>query len=202
IAGQSAVAGLADVGGIFKHPEHDFQVGLVLRNVGYQFKAYPGAERAPMPFDAQLGMSYKLQHMPLRFSITAHRLYEWDIVYLDPSKKSNQLDINNEEVKEKKTAGDQFLRHFVFGGEFLLSQNFNLRFGYNHLRRRELRQEEKSGGAGFSFGGTLRIKSFEIAFTKSYYHVAGSTTYLALGTNLNSLFGKPKTDDVNWPQPQ
>jgi len=192
IAGQTSTAGLVDIGGIFKHPENDLQIGLVLKNIGYNLKHFNGGERQPMPFDAQLGVSYKLEHMPLRFSLTAHRLYEFDIVYLDPNKKSNQLSADNTEVQEEKTLGDKVLRHFVVGGEFLLSKNLNFRVGYNHLRRRELRMEDRAGGAGLSFGGVIRIKSFEFAFTKAYYHVAGSTTFLAVSANV----GKKKVEEI------
>ncbi|RYZ51628.1 MAG: type IX secretion system protein PorQ [Sphingobacteriales bacterium] len=192
IAGQSSMAGLVDLGGSFKHPEHELQVGMVIKNIGYNFKTFDGGETQPMPFDVQLGISHKLEHMPLRFSLTAHRLYQFDIVYLDPNKKTNQLNADNTEEQEKKTFGDKALRHLVVGGEFLLSKNINFRVGYNHLRRRELRMEDQAGGAGFSFGGLIRIKSFEFAFTKAYYHVAGSTTFLAISANV----GKKKVEEI------
>ena len=47
------------------------------------------------------GPSIKPEHLPLRFSITAHHLQQLDIVYLDPNQRG-QLDENGEEVKAKK----------------------------------------------------------------------------------------------------
>jgi hypothetical protein len=188
IAEFKAAAALVDVGGVFKHPEKDFTVGLALKNVGYQFQTYNGT-RDPMPFDAQLGLSYKLEHMPLKFSLTAHHLYQFDIVYLDTTLQG-QLDANNQEIKPEKSFADKVLRHFTVGGEFIFSKNFNLRFGYSHLHRRELRLENKAGGAGLSFGAMIRIKGFELDYTRGYYHVAGATNYFTVATSLSRWLKK------------
>ncbi|OUJ75529.1 type IX secretion system protein PorQ [Hymenobacter crusticola] len=189
IAGNHSVAALADMGALFKHPTKDFNVGLTVKNVGYQLKTYTGAEHEPMPLDVQLGASIKPEHMPIRFSLTAHHLQQFDIVYLDPNQRG-QLDENNNEVKPKKTIGDKIARHFVVGGEVILSKNFNLRVGYNHLHRRELRLDTRSAGAGMSFGVMLRISQFQLDYTRAYYHASGASNYFTVARNLNSLFKK------------
>ncbi|WP_426492898.1 type IX secretion system protein PorQ [Hymenobacter sp. 102] len=189
IAGNHSYAALADVGGLFKHPEQDFTVGLVVRNAGVQLKPYDGAGREPMPLDVQLGTSFKPEHLPFRFSFTAHHLQQLDIVYLDPNQRG-QIDENGEEVKPKKSLGDQIARHFVVGGELLLSKNLNVRLGYNHLQRRELRLENTSGGAGFSFGVMLRISQFQLDYTHAGYHASGGANYFTIARNLDSLFKK------------
>ncbi|SDL61997.1 hypothetical protein SAMN05421823_10766 [Catalinimonas alkaloidigena] len=190
IGSYNAFAVLADLGAAFHHPTRDFHVGLAIRNLGWIFDTYaPGATRPTLPLNVQLGLSYKPEHMPLRFSLTAHHLERPDIVYLDPSKPGT-LDANGQEVKEEKKLGDQIMRHLVFGGEFVLSPNFYLRAGYNHLIRRELRLQSRSGGAGFSIGAMARIKAFEVAFARGWYHVAGGTSTLTLTSNLHSVFRK------------
>lgn len=189
IAGNHSFAALADVGGLFKHPDQDFTVGLVVRNAGIQLKPYDGADREPMPLDVQLGTSFKPEHLPLRFSFTAHHLQQLDIVYLDPNQRG-QLDENGEEVKAKKSLGDKIARHFVVGGELLLSKNLNVRVGYNHLQRRELRLENTSGGAGFSFGVMLRVSQFQLDYTHAGYHASGGANYFTIARNLDSLFKK------------
>ncbi|MDX5346979.1 MAG: hypothetical protein LPK19_07010, partial [Hymenobacteraceae bacterium] len=97
----------------------------------------------------------------------------------------------NNEIKEEKKFFDQLARHFVFGGEFLLGKNFHVRAGYNHLRRKELRMEDASGGAGFSMGAMLRIRSFQLDYGRAWYHTAGAANYITVTSNLQSLF-KPK----------
>lgn len=184
-----ASALMADLGGVFKHPKKQFTVGLVIKNAGFILKKYTPETKAAMPFDVQLGATYKPDHMPLRLSITAHHLHQWDIVYLDPTKKGT-IDLEGNEIKPKKTFADKLGRHFIIGGEFILAKGFHLRMGYNYLRRRELRLQTKSGGAGFSFGAMLRIKSFEIAYSRAYYHVAGGANYLTITTNFGTLLKK------------
>lgn len=189
IAGNHSVAALADVGGVFKHPTQDFTVALAVKNAGVQLRPYAGAEREPMPLDVQLGTSFKPEHMPLRFSITAHHLQQLDIVYLDPNVRG-QLDENNEEKKAKKSLGDKIARHFVVGGELILGKNLNLRVGYNHLQRRELRLDNTSGGAGLSFGAMIRISQFQFDYTHASIHAAGGANYFTVARNIDSLFKK------------
>ncbi|WP_162052874.1 type IX secretion system protein PorQ [Pontibacter pamirensis] len=189
IAGNKAVGLLADAGVAFKHPEKDFTVGLAFKNVGYQVKPYDGGERQSMPFDAQLGISYKPEHMPVRLSLTAHRLYQFDIVYLDPN-APGQLDANGNEVKEEKKLGDKIARHFVAGAEFVFSKNFQVRAGYNHLRRRELRLDTRSGGAGFSLGAMLRVRTFELNYGSAFFHPSGATHYVTVSTNTRTFLKK------------
>ena len=189
IAGNKAVGLLADAGVTFNHPEKDLTVGLAFKNVGYQVKPYDGGERQPMPFDAQLGVSYKPEHMPVRLSLTAHRLYQFDIVYLDPN-APGRLDENGNEVKEEKKLGDKLARHFVAGAEFVFSKNFQLRAGYNHLRRKELRLDTNSGGAGFSLGAMLRVRAFELNYGSAFFHPSGATHYVTIGTNTSTFFKK------------
>ncbi|WP_210463805.1 type IX secretion system protein PorQ [Rufibacter roseolus] len=189
IAGDQAVATLVDLGGTFKHPERDFVVGLAIRNLGVMLKPYDNGEREDMPLDIQVGASYKPEHAPFRLSITAHQLQRFDIVYLDPDKPGT-LDENNQEVKEKKTFGDKLARHFVVGGEFILGPGFQLRGGYNHLRRKELVVENGGGMAGFSFGASVKVHAFRFEYTYANYHVAGASNYLTLNTDLNRFLKK------------
>lgn len=191
IAGNHSVGALLDAGALFKHPEADFTVGLAVRNAGYQLKPYLGSDREPMPLDVQLGTSFKPEHLPLRFSITAHHLQQLDIVYLDPT-QSNRLDEDGNPVTEEKSLGDKIARHFAVGAELLLSKNLNLRAGYNHLVRRELRLDNVGGGAGFSFGATLRISQFQLDYTRAGYHASGAANYFTIARNLDTLFNKDK----------
>ncbi|MBF9253354.1 type IX secretion system protein PorQ [Pontibacter sp. 172403-2] len=192
IAGYKAVGILADAGVVFKHPEKDLTVGLAFKNMGYQVKTYDGGKRQPMPFDAQLGLSYKPEHMPVRLSFTAHRLYQFDIVYLDPATKGG-LDGNGNEVKEEKALGDKIARHFVVGAEFVFSKNFEVRAGYNHLRRKELRLDTNAGGAGFSVGAMLRVRSFELDYSSAFFHPSGATHYITVSTNTRTFLKRKAT---------
>lgn len=185
IAGYSANALMVDLGGVFEHPKKDFNVALVFKNLGLVLGDYTSQSNSTLPFDIQIGTSFKPEHMPIRFSVTAYNLYQGDIAYFDPSG-------DGEPGKEEPGTVDKIFRHFALGAEILVSKNFNLRTGYNHLIRRELRLQQTSGGAGLTFGFVFRVKSFEMAFSRGLYNVAGGANYFTLASNLNSFF-KNKT---------
>lgn len=190
LSSYSAFAALFDVGAMFVHPRKDFNVGLAVKNVGFVFKDYTKNSNSTAPLDVQLGLSYKPEHMPLRLYITAHHLQVWDIQYVNQDITTPNLE------PEKKKFTEQLFRHFVFGGEFVFSENFNLRAGYNHMRRKELAIEERGGLAGFSFGGMIRIKNFEINYTRAIYHIAGGTNVLTLTLDASAFGAKKRTIDT------
>ena len=181
IAEYSASALMLDLGGVFEHPTQDFNVALVFKNLGLVLGDYTGGSNSTLPFDIQIGTSFKPEHMPIRFSATIYNLHQGDIAYFDPSG-------DGEPGKEEPGTIDKIFRHFVFGAEILLSENFQVRAGYNHLIRRELRLQQTSGGAGLTFGFMFRVKSFELAYTRALYNVAGGANYFTLSSNLNSFF--------------
>src|SRR5690606_18191158 len=162
----AASAVLLDLGGIYAHPEKEFTVGMVIKNFGLVLQDYTQGSSSNLPFDVQIGTTFKPQYMPFRFSVTAYKLTRGDIAYFDSGLQGN---------KEAPGFVDKVFRHITLGTEILLSPNFNLRVGYNHLVRKELRLEETSGGAGFSAGFMFRIKAFEFAYARRFYHVAGGS---------------------------
>lgn len=187
LAGNRALGLAADAGALYKPSEADFTVGLVVKNAGFMLKPYTAGAREPLPLDVQLGATVKPEHMPLRFTLTAHHLHQWDIQYLDPNQRG-PLDANGNETVPKKSFGDNLARHFTVAAELLLGKGFNLRAGYNHLQRRELRLDNTSGSAGLSLGAMIRISQFQLDYTYATLQAAGSSNYFTLSRNLDSLF--------------
>ena len=66
----------SDVGGHFQTADSTLQIGLTLRNIGWQLKAFYeeelGQHTEMLPLNLELGLSYRLSHAPLRFSLTMH----------------------------------------------------------------------------------------------------------------------------------
>ncbi|MFT4741630.1 MAG: hypothetical protein ACI9L9_002424, partial [Marivirga sp.] len=60
---------LFDLGGIFQHPRADFTAGLTIKNIGVYLRKEAEEDRN-LPFDIQLGTSFKPEFMPFRFSLT------------------------------------------------------------------------------------------------------------------------------------
>lgn len=184
ISGYNSHAVAADLGGMFIHPERDWQIGMVIKNAGFVLDSYSTVEDANLPFDVLVGTSYKLENMPLRLNITAHHLHKWDITYLD-RERTKTIDLEGNVQYEEKSFADNLARHFIVGGEFVLGENVLLWFSYNYQRRKELRLVERSGGAGFSFGAMVKVNAFSISYAKAMYHIAGGTNNITISADLN-----------------
>ena len=186
LGGYTASALMMDVGGVFHHPKKDLKIGLVAKNIGFAVDQYAETDELELPFDMQLGLSYKLEHMPLRFSTTIHHLQQYDIQYLDPTRDIT-IDEEGEDVIPTKSTSEKIARHFIFGGEFLFSKHLHFRVGYNHLQRKEMQTTIKKGGAGYSFGVMIKVHAYEMNFTRAYYHAAGGTTALTLSADFDKI---------------
>ena len=184
IAGSRSVALLADAGVVFKHPTSDFTVGLAVKNAGVQLTPYPGNSRGPLPLDVQLGTTIKPEHMPVRFSLTAHHLQRWDIQYRDPNARLTSLDGSTEDKRQAFSFADNLVRHLTVGAALVLSPNLEFRVGYNHLQRRELRLDNTSGSAGLSFGAKIAISGFQLDYTYATLQAAAASNYFTLSKKL------------------
>ncbi|HSZ25723.1 MAG TPA: type IX secretion system protein PorQ [Cytophagaceae bacterium] len=185
----SSYALMADIGGVFKHPVRDFTIGLTMKNIGAALVKYDKGAPTYTPFDVQLGTSYRLEHLPVRFSLTAHHLDQLNIVYNDTSQNVT-YDLNGNEIVHKTKLGDEIIRHFVVGTEIFLTRGLHFRCGYNFQLRRELLVQNKPGGAGLSWGFLLRVKSFEFEFTRATYHIVGGKNWITVSMDMNRIFGR------------
>ncbi|QSE97441.1 type IX secretion system protein PorQ [Fulvivirga lutea] len=179
IGGFNSSALAMDLGGVFSHPSKQVTFGLVFKNVGFILQDYSDDSDSKLPFDIQVGTTIKPEHMPFRFSLTGYNLTDGNISYFDP---------NNTADEEEPGELDNALRHVNVGVELLLSKNINLRFGYNHLVRQELKLPDTGGGAGFSFGLMFRVKAFEFSYSRGGYHAAGGSNSFTLTANTNKIF--------------
>lgn len=167
-----------DLGMHYQHPGKQLSFGLSAKNFGATVKKMDQV-KMPVPINLQASLSYKLEHMPLRVSASAFYIQETDIQYVD-YRQPGVIDANGKETKPKKKLSEQIGRHLTLGGEFLLHRSFNLRFGYNHLRRKELRPTENADLTGFSLGFLVKVKTFDLAYTYSGWQSAGGQHFLTL----------------------
>lgn len=170
LAGYRSEALAFDIGGLFVHPDKQFTVGVVVKNVGFVVRDYSPASKSALPFDIQAGITFRPEHMPIRFSLTAHRLAQ-----------------PGEVPAEDVSLLDKVFRHFNFATEILVHRNVNILLGYNYGLHQELKLENAGGGAGLTYGFAAHIKTVDFAFSRSTY-VAGSASYtLSLAVNLQHL---------------
>ena len=169
--------GLAvDVGANYYDPENNLSIGLVLKNIGVQFKGYYSVDgdqhREDLPWDIRLGVTKRLAHAPFRFSLTFINLNQWNNDY-------------------KIGWGDMLFRHIIIGAEFLPSNNFNLMVAYNHRRNREFALENARSINGFSFGVNFHVYKFTLGAAYAQYAASGNTFSVSCST---SLFKKKRDE--------
>lgn len=180
IAGYRSSALLLDIGGTFKHPKQDLTVGLVIKNFGVVLSEYSESSNTKIPFDVQAGVTFKPTHMPLRFSLTAYNL----------AYPGNAFDDPNDSEDDAGTLS-KIMQHVNFGAEVLLHKNVNVLLGYNVLKRTELKTDNQGGG--ITFGAAIKIKAFDIAFSRSGYSVSNAAYSFTLAANLNKMILKKRT---------
>jgi hypothetical protein len=171
----------------------NFTAALLVRNLGYQWRPYREGNREPLPFEIQIGLTKKPEHVPFRFGLILTNLQQWDLTYLDPTNPKPTVDpLTNEPLKEKKVGPflDKAMRHVLMNGEFMLTKNFNIRLGFNYQRMKELRVQTKPGLIGFSFGFGFKISKFHFSYGHGNYHLAGGTNNFTITTNLSDFYRK------------
>ena len=183
-----------DFSGTYYNRNKEFTASILFKNVGVQLSPYvEGGEKEPIPFEIQAGISKKLQHVPFRLSIDLIQLQNWNLSYNDSIVATNNNTALSDEEKAQRNQtnfiGETF-RHLVFGGEFVPSKSFMLRFGFNYKRRTELAHEVKPGLIGFSWGLGFRIKKFHISYGSAKYHLAGPSNHFTVTTNLSEYYRK------------
>lgn len=178
----------ADFGIIYNKPRSLFTAALVVKNLGTQLKGYTD-ERESLPFNIQLGISQKLKHAPLLFSVTFDHLEQWDLTYTKTEEVSSLDPLTGQEPKESTIdkIADQFMRHIILGVEFNPIKNFYVRGGYNYRRRQEMLIESKTSTIGFSWGFGIKISKFYLSYGRATYHLAGASDHFSISTNLDSF---------------
>ena len=176
----------ADLGLNWIRPKTLWSFSLVAKNIGRQLKAYDGAENEKLPFEIQAGIAKQLPKAPFRFSLIAQQMQKFDITYSDPS-QSGIDPLTGESKADKITFGDKLVRHLIVNVEVLFTKNFNVRFGYNLLRRNELGFPEKKGMSGMAFGLGFKVSKFQFSYAHEVFNTAGGNNHLTLTTCLKNF---------------
>jgi len=164
----------ADLGAVFHDIDYNTNVSLAIRNMGFQLKAYDG-KKEKMPLQINLGISHRLEHVPLELSMTLHDLHKFDI--------SVPTDKNGKETG----FGRKVIDHVSVGGELFPGRGFNIRLGYNFKRGNELKLEDKRTFAGLTYGFGIRVNAFRFEFAHANYYKGSNSNHFGLIVNLDRL---------------
>jgi hypothetical protein len=175
----NSTAWAVDLGGVFVKRSMGLTVAALMRNIGYQSSPYTDV-REKLPFQIQVGTTYKFRHAPFRLGLMMEQLQQWDLTYDDPN-ATRQIDPSTGQVIESRTSrAEKALLHVVPSVEILLGQNFMLRAGYNYRRRQEMVLPDKPAVTGISFGVGLRVSRIHVSYGYSQLHLAGISNTFTL----------------------
>ena len=184
--GNTSSALAADVGLNYYLGRKNFSASFVIRNFGSQLKKYESGVSEKLPLQMQLGVSKKLTNAPFRFSLIGQQLQKFDLSYLNPNE--NGIDpLTGEQKVQTITTGNKVMRHVIMSVEVLFTKNFNLRLGYNFLRRNELTLTERKGLSGFSMGLGMKISALQISFAKTLYLPFEGSNHITIVGNLSDF---------------
>jgi hypothetical protein len=184
-----------DLAASYLDTTHKFCATLLVRNIGVQFKPYvKGGARESLPFDIQLGISYKPKFLPFRFSLIAHNLFRWNIRYDDPNNiETSTLFADTTQVqKVKKHTFDKIARHFIIGTEVTIAKVLRFNFAFNPMHRGEHAFQNKKSLAGFSFGLGLHIKQFDFSYGVQVFAKGFTAHHFTLNIDFGALMKKKK----------
>jgi len=157
IAENSSSALATDIGLQYAIPSQQINIAAGVTNLGKQVSSYMNTEE-DLPVDVSIGISKRLENLPVRLSLDFHRL--------------------NDEREEFY----QHFKGFTIGAEFYLSKVLNLRLGYDNERRSELKVGSTSGIAGFNAGLGVLISEYQFNYGYSSLGLVGAMHRIGIST--------------------
>jgi hypothetical protein len=157
IAGVSSSGIALDLGLHYQIPSNLIDIGFSILNAGTQIKSYYSTKES-LPVAMALGISKKMEHIPVRISLDFHDLYEQDINFI------------------------QRLNNFSLGAEFFLSKVISLRFGYDNPERTDLAIDQSAGLAGISLGIGAVISGYTFNYGYSSFGQIGGLNRIGVST--------------------
>ncbi len=159
IADRSSSAIGFDIGVHYAIPNEMINVGFSVLNLGAQISSYYSTKE-DLPLDVVIGVSKRLENLPVRLSLDFHKL------------------------NEDRDDFVQRLRAFSVGAEFTLSKVLKLRFGYDNERRKELKIGTTAGIAGFNIGVGALISGYTFDYGFSSLGLIGGLHRIGISTNI------------------
>ena len=177
----TSLGGAVDLGFIYVNENLRLNVAGVVRNLGTQFTPYD-VTRESLPLEVDLGISQKLEHVPLRWHFTLENVQNWNLAFENPARATS--DLNGNTTPEKINFFDEALRHMIFGAELFPDKGFNIRLGYSVRRGEELRIADQRSFAGLSAGFSVKFNKLRLSYSYARYNSAASSGFFGLNLDL------------------
>jgi hypothetical protein len=158
IADKSSSAVGADLGINYEFPAQQLNLAAAVLNLGTQISSYINTKE-DLPLDVVIGVSKRLERVPVRLSLDFHQL------------------------NKKRDDALQHLKGFSVGAEFYLSEVFTLRFGYDNERRSDLKVGSSAGIAGFNGGLGVKVSEYQFSYGYSSLGLVGAMHRIGVSTS-------------------
>ena len=159
IADRSSTGVGVDLGVNYLIPSQMINIGASVLNLGAQMSSYINTKE-DLPLDIVIGVSKRLENLPVRISLDFHRLND------DRDKFSQRF------------------KAFTVGTEFYLSKVLTLRFGYDNERRSDLKVGTTAGIAGFNVGLGIHVSEYQFDYGYSSLGPVGALHRIGISTAL------------------
>lgn len=157
IENESSSAVAMDLGLHYAIPSQQINIAFVALNLGAQLSSYLDTKE-DLPVDVAIGISKRLENLPLRLALNFHKL------------------------TEKRDKFSQRFKAFSVGAEFYLSKVLSLRFGYDNEKRSDLKVGSTAGIAGYSAGVGINVSSYRFDYGYSSLGLIGGLHRISLVT--------------------
>lgn len=156
---RSSTAMAVDLGLHYAIPDKNWNFGFAVLNLGGQLSKYYSTSE-DLPLDVAVGVSKRLENLPLRLSVDFHKLN-----------------------KDRENFVGRF-KAFTVGAEFTLSKVMKLRFGYDNERRSEFKIGTTAGIAGFNAGLGVKVSDYQFDYGYSSLGLVGGLHRIGISTSL------------------
>ncbi|HCY74527.1 MAG TPA: hypothetical protein DHV28_01280 [Ignavibacteriales bacterium] len=156
---RSSTAMAVDLGLHYAIPDKNWNFGFAVLNLGGQLTKYYNTTE-DLPLDVVVGLSKKLENLPLRLSVDFHKL------------------------NQKRDDFVQRFKAFTVGAEFTLSKVMKLRLGYDNERRSEFKIGTTAGIAGFNAGLGIKVSDYQFDYAYSSLGSVGGLHRVGVSTSL------------------
>ncbi len=153
-----ATALAVDLGMIYRIPEKDVDIGFSILNLGTSLNAFMD-EHEKLPAEYRIGVSNELAHLPLLINLNLIKYQDQDSNFLGGI-------------------------YWAIGGEFTLSENLFLRWGYNSRGIEEKVNSNRDRFAGVSLGLGIHYHKYRFNYSFSSYGLVGTINQLTFETEL------------------
>jgi len=183
--------GLAvDVAASYYNEKKNIALALLVKNIGGELKPFVSGKHNWAPFDIQFAFSQRLKFIPVRYHISLHSLYKWEMGYTGSNDPLLEIDAMSGAPKQSskfKQGVDNFFRHFNFGLEIIPIKYLSLFASFNYDQNRAMYIPQKRTMAGFAYGFLIDIQNIQFGFSRSHYAVGATPNYFNFSLNINDI---------------